>query len=300
LTLFTLRDSARSMGGCMRERISAVLCTATVLLALSGNPGSGQQCDDGDVCTANDMCSDGRCTGTFQTGATCDDRDECTRNDRCTVDPVLGEICTGEPADTGTRCGGGCGTCQPSSFGGMVCVGDPAYDNQACDPGFGPCVEGTCIPGAGVCLPRLRVCPDSDGDPCTDNCNFATGQCERDAPKCTPQCETCNASSGACEPANLGERCDDGNVCTTDSRCASMEIDGAARGACVPLAQSDGCPGDCNGDRMVTVNELVLGVGIALGSQPAAACTAMDANGNGTVEITELISAVTAALNGCG
>ena len=59
------------------------------------------------------------------------------------------------------------------------------------------------------------------------------------------------------------------------------------------------CAGDCNGDGMVTVNELILGVNIALGSQPASVCTAMDTDGNGMVTINELIAAVTRALNGC-
>jgi hypothetical protein len=59
------------------------------------------------------------------------------------------------------------------------------------------------------------------------------------------------------------------------------------------------CAGDCNGDGQVTVNELILGVNIALGSQPASVCTAIDINGDGTVTINELIAAVTRALNGC-
>jgi hypothetical protein len=59
------------------------------------------------------------------------------------------------------------------------------------------------------------------------------------------------------------------------------------------------CAGDCNGDGMVTVNELILGVNIALGTQPASVCTAIDTNGDGMVTINELIAAVTRALNGC-
>jgi len=59
------------------------------------------------------------------------------------------------------------------------------------------------------------------------------------------------------------------------------------------------CAGDCNGDGHVTVNELILGVNIALGSQPVSVCTAIDTNGDGMVSINELIAAVTKALNGC-
>jgi hypothetical protein len=58
------------------------------------------------------------------------------------------------------------------------------------------------------------------------------------------------------------------------------------------------CVGDCNGDGMVLINELVLGVNIALGSTPVSACPAFDANGNGMVLINELISGVNNALAG--
>ena len=59
------------------------------------------------------------------------------------------------------------------------------------------------------------------------------------------------------------------------------------------------CAGDCDGDGAVTISELILGVNIALGSQPVSACSAFDPTGNGTVEINELIAAVNNALNEC-
>jgi hypothetical protein len=59
------------------------------------------------------------------------------------------------------------------------------------------------------------------------------------------------------------------------------------------------CPGDCNGVGGVTVNELILGVNIALGNTGAGVCPAFDGDASGTVSISELIAAVKAALNGC-
>jgi hypothetical protein len=59
------------------------------------------------------------------------------------------------------------------------------------------------------------------------------------------------------------------------------------------------CPGDCNGDGSVPVNELITGVNIALGNTGVDACPAFDRNGDGMVSINELIAAVNAALNGC-
>lgn len=59
------------------------------------------------------------------------------------------------------------------------------------------------------------------------------------------------------------------------------------------------CAGDCDGDGAVAINELVLGVGIALGAVALDACAAADGDGDGAVAIDELIAAVDRALDGC-
>ena len=59
------------------------------------------------------------------------------------------------------------------------------------------------------------------------------------------------------------------------------------------------CAGDCDGDGAVAIDELIRGVGLALGDGSAAECTALDADGDDRVVIAELIAAVAAALNGC-
>jgi hypothetical protein len=58
------------------------------------------------------------------------------------------------------------------------------------------------------------------------------------------------------------------------------------------------CVGDCNGDGEVTIDELVLGVNIALGDQPVSACPAF-ADNEGQVTMAQLILGVNNALNGC-
>ena len=59
------------------------------------------------------------------------------------------------------------------------------------------------------------------------------------------------------------------------------------------------CVGDCNADRVVTVNELLLAVNIALGTASIDSCSAVDRNGDGAVTITDLLVAVNMALNDC-
>jgi hypothetical protein len=59
------------------------------------------------------------------------------------------------------------------------------------------------------------------------------------------------------------------------------------------------CVGDCNGNHVVTVDELVRGVNIALGNLPLTQCLAFDPTSDGSVAIGELIQGVNNALRGC-
>ncbi len=57
--------------------------------------------------------------------------------------------------------------------------------------------------------------------------------------------------------------------------------------------------GDCNGDGRVSIDEIVIGITIALGDATVNECPAFDANADGAVTVDELLAAVDAALNGC-
>ena len=59
------------------------------------------------------------------------------------------------------------------------------------------------------------------------------------------------------------------------------------------------CVGDCGGDGRVTVDELMLCVGIALGAHPTDACLAGDIDHDGTMTIAEVVTAVDNAMTGC-
>lgn len=56
------------------------------------------------------------------------------------------------------------------------------------------------------------------------------------------------------------------------------------------------CVGDCNHNGTVTVDELVLGVNIALGTGSVTTCSELDANASGTVTVDELVRGVAIAL----
>lgn len=59
------------------------------------------------------------------------------------------------------------------------------------------------------------------------------------------------------------------------------------------------CPGDCDGDGVVTVSELIRAVNIALGALPLSDCPSLDTDHDGRVTIGELIAAVNNALSNC-
>lgn len=59
------------------------------------------------------------------------------------------------------------------------------------------------------------------------------------------------------------------------------------------------CIGDCNGDGQVTIDELAIGIDIALGIATIDQCAAFDCSGNQQVSVECLLMAVDAALNGC-
>jgi hypothetical protein len=67
----------------------------------------------------------------------------------------------------------------------------------------------------------------------------------------------------------------------------------------VPTASPGPCAGDCNGDGVVTVNELVIMVNVALGGLSDADCLPGDIDADGRITVDELVAAVQASLIGC-
>lgn len=59
------------------------------------------------------------------------------------------------------------------------------------------------------------------------------------------------------------------------------------------------CPGDCNFDGRVEVDELVQGLAILLGKEALDLCPPLDSNQDEQLHIDELVTAVERSLNGC-
>jgi hypothetical protein len=59
------------------------------------------------------------------------------------------------------------------------------------------------------------------------------------------------------------------------------------------------CAGDCDANGRVAIYELLRGVNILLGSASPSVCPIFDIDGSETVQVNEIILAVSSALNGC-
>ena len=70
-------------------------------------------------------------------------------------------------------------------------------------------------------------------------------------------------------------------------------------GGVFAIHQAPGCRGDCDGNQVVSVDELIAAVGIALGRQSMPACAAADAGTDGEIAVSDIVAAVDNALLGC-
>lgn len=76
------------------------------------------------------------------------------------------------------------------------------------------------------------------------------------------------------------------------------ETETPAGGATPTPTEPSTCAGDCDGNHVVSISDLVSAVNIVLGNRSVDTCRAADVNGDGEVRINELVIAVGRALQG--
>jgi cysteine-rich repeat protein len=186
------------------------------------------------------------------------------------------------------------------------CCGNGVLDREGCSAGPGgtpceSCDDGNSVGGDGcnaLCQIEGRTRPLGCGDgivqpgfgeSCDDGNAIDGDGCDSN---CTPTgCGNGIVTAGIVTASDVrtGEQCDDGNHDPLDG----CEPD------CTLTRPPGPCVGDCNGNGEVTVDELITGVNIALGSLPLSTCRVFDANADGEATVDELIRAVNDALIGC-
>jgi hypothetical protein len=226
-----------SASGILPNCIVAI-CDLVTRLCVEGEAPGGTTCDDGNKCTAGDVCLTGEClpgaTQDCSDGVPCTD-DVCEPTTGCT-NPFNEAICDDGDActDTDTCFGGVCisgetTTCDDANpcteddcdtLSGCVFLPEPG---KSCDDSDACTVDGQCS-ATGVCLPQSNL-ECNDENPCTDDvcsalqgCTFTANEatCDDDEP-CTKE-DTC--VQGLCTGED--DSCDDNDVCTIDS-CLSGE-----------------------------------------------------------------------------
>jgi len=185
-------------------------CDLALFQCLNEKLPSGSPCDDQLVCTIDDQCSKGECTGTA---------DQCDDSLDCTVDSCI------EPA--------GCqhATDDSACADGNFCNGDETCDLQAgclegqeviCNDDL-DCTIDLCEPFEGcLYIPNDTVCNDNDVCTGVEECLAAapapgTGCIAIDPPKCDDgvpcTVDGCDPVDG-CSSIPVDSLCDDGFHCT--------------------------------------------------------------------------------------
>lgn len=160
---------------------------------------------------------------------------------------------------------------------GPACAVNPAIDKVATFA-FTPegCVEDDSCTGVSAV-----VAPDTNDDPIADGATLYTCTIVITPAAAPGTYQLVNGNTQSIDPSNqfLPAAGTDGTVTVTEP----------------PPA----CVGDCRGDGAVTIDDLILGVNIAIGGVGVEACRAFDPDGGGTVVVSELVQGVNNALTGC-
>jgi hypothetical protein len=248
----------------------------------------GEQCDFGPGNGLPETCCDAFCqfAPAGQTcrpaAGECDERETC-RGDvaGCPVDvkKAAGSPCTADDsACTADTCDAG-GTCTHPLRPGTAC---DENDRCICDDDGLFCTSPAQCPLVGTFCIRVPPFTPCDED---DICDEERDLCL--SPDGTPR-PTATSSPTATRATPTAP------TATPPDASATPDAPPAT-----PTAIAAACVGDCDGDRIVMVNELVRGVGILLGAQPVSACPAFDADRDGSVAVNELVAGVGNALAGC-
>ena len=186
-------------------------------------------CNDDDLCTINDHCHLGECTGSGP--LPCDDGNDCTE-DTCDAATGCTHIPNTAPCDDGNACteSDACAKGWCGSKTVVVCQDDNDCTDDKCDAALG-------------CVYSFNDAGCNDGNACTTSDQCSLGSCTGgpaaecdDGNECTE--DACDPAQGCTHAFNDGQ-CSDGDACTAGDHCFA--------GACLP-----GDPVTCDDSKLCT------------------------------------------------
>ena len=196
--LCTLEDRCKDglcQGAALLCSDTQIACASATCQKTSGcvvTTQPNQPCQDGNLCTNDDVCTEDGCVGQAAETCACQDDAECALYDDQ-------DLCTGT-----VRCIEG------------SCQVDPTTVVTCPLPGA-PCITLYCAPETGLCVPSFPVGPCTDGDLCTENDTCDNGVCKADPLVCDDgdECTTdsCVPSIGCVVehlPDCAPQKCQDG------------------------------------------------------------------------------------------
>ncbi len=157
-------------------------------------------CNDGSVCTVNDVCFGGICVGGQVVN--CDDGNPCTTD---TCDSISG--C--QHANNTDECNDGNACTLGDVCSAGQCVAGPPMN---CNDG-NICTNDSCV--GGVCQHPHNTVSCNDGNLCTTNDRCNSGSCTGTPVTCPPG-TSCDMRDGVCRQCINNTDCNDNNVCTND------------------------------------------------------------------------------------
>ena len=198
-----------------------------------GHGGTCGTCEEDHLWCTRDQCNDGICNyqalepGTCLLGGKCWNGGQTNQGDSCQIcDPVT-TASTWSKASDGTSCSDGDACTLWDMCIDGTCAGTPRVGMFVWEGGCNdedPCTDDSCDPETGFCT----AAPATGGEACNDGsvctlddicvngaCNGTTFKCD-DANLCTT--DSCDPEQGCIHSLNEAP-CDDGNICTTSDYC---------------------------------------------------------------------------------
>ena len=216
------------------------------------NMPNSNPCDDGDLCTNADTCSNGECGGRAVVPEGCDDSNPCT-DDGCSLNQ-----CT--HANNSAECNDGDLCTNPDVCSNGACGGAPVVP-PACDDSNG-CTDDGCYLNQCTNVPNSASC--EDGAFCTDGDMCSGGSCQPGAPRdcgvgIVCNLVSCDEATDQCvtipDPGLEGQLCDDSNACTNGTTC-SLGVCGG--GTLLDCNDSNTCTADSCDPILACLNPIIV------------------------------------------